>query len=559
MSFEDIATTIIEESIRSAICIDDEFVEPYAESHTETPNYKLAQQLYSAFRKKSCSLDVYTYSISKWDSDKKYVLRNRDLLILDWQLVGNPSHKASLEILREAIDLPSLPFVLIYTNLVDIDEVMLNIISFFATSYRNTSELSELYRNICDKLEDEFEIMDDPDHVFQELKSECKNYLVADANKRTELLEQIEFSLKERLSTDYPTFKRILSVNFNLKKTEDLVILLGVHLNNAVVSDINSIYDVSHIDGANNCLLVNDTIVVIFNKPGAGFSDYLITPENIFKEFANKVNKRPRNFLALLSLEMKNLYRDNAGTMGNGLYKIDETAFFHHQSNLSSNEEFYDFLKSCWQDELALFNYGQNPILFSALNYYKDENAISSKVTDSKSPGKLPKFQEELVKLNHFYSFSKLKRKVNDTIRFGDFFVLSKCREESQMLNFILCITAHCDCSHPDNVHNKFYFVSGYPVSIEEGLEYAENDYYSFFVYNEKPICIKWTGKPFTLYIPSDNNCINDTPIPVNYHQSEHFLIYKATLKENYAQRVANYSFSHASRVGINLVALKLD
>lgn len=558
MSFEAIATNIIQESIRSAVCIDDEFVEPYMSVNTEDYNYLLSKKLFDSFRKNGCSLDIYKYEATKWSEDRTHILKYRDLLILDWQL---PSHEPSLEILKEAIELPSLPFVIIYTNLVDMTEIMLNIFSFFGTPYLTKGELEDLYTKICDKLEDEFEFIENPDNVFRDFIGPCKDFVIAKDDTKKKITEEIDSSLKKRFGTDYSIFKMVISKNFGFKKIEDFITFLGVHLNNALVSASSSTYDISLIDGATNSFLVNDTIIVVFNKqkPTNSSHEDFISPENIYVEFANKVNRRPRNFLALLSLEMKNLYRDNAGTMGNGLYKIDETAFFHHQSNLSSNDEFHDFLKHCWQDELVLFNYGQTPTLFSVLNDYKKASNILNQVRDSKSSGKLPTFQEELAKLNNFYSFSKVKRKPNDRVRFGDLFVLSKCPDESQMKNFILCITAHCDCCHPENVHNTFYFVSGSSVPLDKGLKFAEKEYYSFVIYNGKPICVEWTGKPFTLYISPEKNCIKEEPIPVNYHGSDHYLIHKATLKENYAQRVANYSFSHASRVGINLVVLDLD
>jgi hypothetical protein len=126
-----VANEIIQNAIHSAICVDNAFVEPYSDAviggDKETP-----KKLFESFRKSNCSLDIYRYlDMSKWERDREYVLGNRDLLILDWELTGDPPFRDALKILWEAVKLPSLPFVLIYTQEPNISLIELNIHSVF--------------------------------------------------------------------------------------------------------------------------------------------------------------------------------------------------------------------------------------------------------------------------------------------------------------------------------------------------------------------------------------------------------------------------------------------
>ena len=113
---------------------------------------------------------------------------------------------------------------------------------------------------------------------------------------------------------------------------------------------------------------------------------------------------------------------------------------------------------------------------------------------------------------------------------------------------------------------NTFYFAKGQVVeqgSIEKELKRSEEVFVSYLPNN---VVIRWNnssdkGKP--IYI---------TPIPLTLPQStikdEHISAYRlkahisnkekllfnyvATLKQTYAQRIANHAFSHSIRVGIS-------
>lgn len=561
MSFESVAKEIVRDSIRSAVCVDNAFVEPYTDP-IEGDDEETPKKLYHSFREEDCNLDIYRYEdISKWKLDKEYILTNHDLLILDWELTGDPPFKDALEILWEAINLPSLRFVVIYTQEQDTLDIELNIRSFFGVSYVDMSERRSKYDKFCDKLEDEFD--NDVSRLFKSLVPECKEYILK--NQKT-VRNNLIYTIEKHCETedlDYGIFMKNMVIYgksiLGISKIENLFEFIGFYFENTLVNIKGNSFQILKIEDDKQSFLINNTTVTIFKKPKTSDpnGEIVISPEEVYSHFSESIYKRPSNFLALLALEMKNVYRENSGNIGSELYDINEFAFFHHQENLDSEDDFYDFLRNCWKDQLSAFNFLYNPKLFSVLGEYKSKINYDTEIENHRVD-KIESFRKELVKLNYQYSFLKIKRKENDRIHFGDLFLLSKNENENQSRGFILNITPHCDCLHTENVKNKLFFVFADKISIEDGLNCAEKGFHSFLIYKNEPLCIKWNGKPFTLYIPEDNNNISK-PIQVKYHDLEHYLHYVATQKDNYTQRIANEAFSHASRVGVELAGFKIE
>lgn len=557
MSFDSIAKVIVRDSIRSAVCVDNAFVEPYAEKHAGDDE-KTPQKLLESFRKENCSMNICRYDKSNWIEVKDFVLSNRDLLILDWELIGDPPFKDALEILNEVVNLPSLPFVVIYTQESDLSIVEMNILSFFGPPFASTAERKNKYDEICDKLEDESELVD-PNRLFRTLHSDCKEFVLLEQN-RSEISKNIVTSIRTFVNDDnfgsvMKDIKKVVKEILEIKNLDDFFQFLGFYYENTLVNINNNPVNLSRIPGIKHSFIINGTLISIFVKRAIAKTgdESAISPEEVYTRFAEGIYKRPNNFLALLVMEMKTLYKENSAIIGRELYDIDELAFFHYQKNLETGDDFYDFLRNCWKNQISSFNVIQHPKLFSILDEYKTKYNIEEKIENCKQ-NKLEYLQKELVKLNFQYSFVQSERKDNDIVRFGDLFSLSIKKEK---IGFLLCITPHCDCLHCDNIKNKFYFVFGHDnTSIKDGLKSAEQGCYSFIVRDKKPICIQWSRKPFTLYVPQDRNNITN-PIQVEYHGSGHLLDYIASQKENYTQRIANAAFSHASRVGVELASLK--
>ncbi len=117
MSLEEIAKKVIKNAIRSAICIDDEYAPPYPQEDSKL-NTEEPFKLYHSFREKGhCDLDIYHFESVEESWKPDYMIPNKDLVILDWELdKGGNKFDSTLLILKDIVESGKIPFVLIYTN-----------------------------------------------------------------------------------------------------------------------------------------------------------------------------------------------------------------------------------------------------------------------------------------------------------------------------------------------------------------------------------------------------------------------------------------------------------
>lgn len=250
--------------------------------------------------------------------------------------------------------------------------------------------------------------------------------------------------------------------------------------------------------------------------------------------------------------------------MGKDLLAVDELAFFHHGRTLDDQEEFYDFLRNNWKHQLASFHLSSDSLIFPVLDKYIRIKRIDEEIDKKLKGNNTEAFRKELAKLNYQYSFYHVKRKEKDFIRFGDIFNLRESASDGEAESYLLNITAHCDCLKPDKTDYHFHFVRGTIALPETALKYATSDDYCFsFFYSDKdkePRCISWEKKPFTIFISKKKRFFSrNTHIKVKIGKKFKYLFYEGTLLENYTQRIANKSFAHASRVGVDLAELKKE
>ena len=121
-----------------------------------------------------------------------------------------------------------------------------------------------------------------------------------------------------------------------------------------------------------------------------------------------------------------------------------------------------------------------------------------------------------------------------------------------------MCITALCDCLYPENIKNNFFFVKGTPAdNLEIPIKKGDDGFKSYI---NKTTCILWTTgdyvKPFQLHLPTTEitDSIIKPLIISNSELNELTLEYVFSLKSSYAQRIANHTFAHPIRVGVDFV-----
>ncbi|MNR09302.1 hypothetical protein D3C85_1254980 [compost metagenome] len=137
-------------------------------------------------------------------------------------------------------------------------------------------------------------------------------------------------------------------------------------------------------------------------------------------------------------------------------------------------------------------------------------------------------------------------------MNFGDVFLKEGTDE------YYMCITALCDCLHPSNVKNNFFFVKGkLAVNLSDAIKTGDSGFKSFL---DKEKCVLWTSgeyiKPVQLHISQTeiNNNILNTSFILNAVLTQLPLKYVFSLKSSYAQRIANHTFAHPIRVGVDFV-----
>ena len=568
MDFDTVAKEIVSDSICSAVCVDNAFEEPYTPTEDpEKDSFKIPKELYESFKAQNCILDIYKYvDLNDWENKKENILRNKDLLILDWELTdGDPPYKDALEILLEAVRTESLPFVYIYTQEIDLNKVVLNICAYF--SGISSEDLRRKYESLCDKLEELPEV-EDAGKLLRGMNEKCKEILIhSDKSKviRKEIFEYLQREQEIDSKEAGRFFVQLCNIGKDVFATnthDDFLKFLGIFLNPSqlrekTVSDI----DIHPVKDEEYAFLIHNTIVKISTKKLStteGIKSDVVSPEEVYSDLSRTIWKRPRNFLALLGLEMRNLYRGRSSVIGKDLNEIDEIAFFKHQKSFEDTDEqerFYEFLKNIWKEELSSFLLDQSPALFSVLDEYKNKNNIEDGLeTLQKNP---KKFIDDLSKLNYYYSVLRFDWKNPRKIRFGDIFSITfeKNGDSEEDYSYLLCITSHCDCLRPQKVEDSLNFVGGKKLKLKKGLEIGDSGCVSYIKANEEIVCIEWRKIPFTIHIAPNGNDISK-PIKCIFSGRDITLDYLATQKENYTQRIANAAFSYASRVGIELVRL---
>lgn len=544
MSFNDVAKEVLKRSIRSAVCIDDEFAPAY--SSAEKLDHETPKKLYDSFRRDGlCDLDIYHFHSISDSWHPEYMLNSKDLLILDWELDGK-RHDSAVEILQQVVSSNKIPLAIIYTATEDLNSVAKTLISSFAPFTVENAQLTfeEIEKQFGYITEDSATF--DLEQTFESLLDLSFEYIYQ-PSQRDQIFNKIISALIENLSiaekqhANVPD-KLIAIIKNKLKAAEGEEIKTFCHLVCAINEEfqVQSLYRIK-LD--NLSFRIGSTTVLIFKKEGLEDG---IKPEELFAAFSEVLITDPHNFLTLLSLEIRDNIREKFSDIGGEFSQVDEKAFFHQMNNYQLDDGSFDekhindFLLSTWTSELYHQLINDELKLIPYLKEFYD--GVKDKLTLDDH------LLNELVKYCEFVSNTKIKNRNNSPLRFGDTF---SCEEQKEI--FFLCITPHCDLVNPkDKLNNNFYFIKGKrEYDLMKALQNVDSDNYhcSFAWFNDKVIAINWICKPLSFYI--ENNDI-DT-LKINYSGRDYDLKHIALVKENFSQRIANKSFGYGYRVGIDI------
>jgi len=306
-----------------------------------------------------------------------------------------------------------------------------------------------------------------------------------------------------------------------------------------------------HIDTENEVINLNNTIITILNK-GEN------SAEKIINRLTEQITSSSNCFMQVLGLDMQNKFYENSSFINTKILNISiNTLLYHRQQLLESisEDEFKNFMLSILleQSKMTLSN--------------SDLDILETSFLDEQSREMEEVSNEEIFLLNTFYNGSILEK---EKLNFGDIFI-----DENNI--YYLCIAPLCDCLHPGNVKNNLFFVKGIrSTNIEKCIESGDSGFKSYI--NEQT-CVYWTPKssvqkkedkqeeddklqeagyikPFQIHIP-DLNFDNDELEGKLFKGGDVKnlkLHYVFTLKNSYAQRIANHAFNHPIRVGVDFV-----
>lgn len=511
---------IVTSSIKSVIFIDEKALENYQKKSLHfISEEELSINLNNNFKKKGISLSVHKFKESDLTDINRldYFFKRRDLVLLDWKLDGNNGEEYSLNLLSKVVKQKHIHFCCIYTSEANYGEIINNISTYFS-GYNK-----EYYDNIIAALD-----------VYKEANEELFNQISFD-NYTTNATLFNNFRVDDG---QLPLLiKQVTNLSDFGKALVQVKYAFSVYHKSDIINPIPS-----HINRTNYTLNINNTIITIIPKTEN-------SAVKILNKLYRQIHKSENCFSQILGLDMQNSFSEQTSFIDRNLLNTSLDTILHHRKELlkrGGDYEFELFIKEILQEQAKLtLNNAELVILESA---FLNRESIKSRKRISDS---------DLSILNTFYNGSFLKNK--DVLNFGDiFYDIDACL-------YYLCITPLCDCLYPENIKNNFFFVSGSKVpNIDLALKTGDGNFKSYI---DEGTCIKWTKpvndwskgdyiKPLQLHIPNPkiiNNNILVQYINEGCHVSSN-LNYVFTLKNQYAQRIANHTFSHPLRVGVDFV-----
>lgn len=570
------AFEILNSSINSAVFIDEKAKDFYSGTpvNSDIVEEKLSEDLFTTFRDNGKSLVVHKFEASNLENPQilDYLFKGRDLILLDWELAGVAGQEHSLKLLNKAVGAPYINFCCIYSSSGNFNEIPLFLDAYF----------SGLNKEEFDVIKITYEYIE-PQEI-QKLWNEN-----GDIN---------DFFATNSIDVSAFPVERVREKSAELILRYIYISLVSEKL--IIPESANIDYEVLHV--GDNSFIINNTFVLTLKKDLNEDSDY----NKLLKRISDIVTKNNGSFFQLLGLEMQSVFNSNERFIDETILKSSTEALFQFRNHINDDKTFGIIIKKLLLEQATL------KLRTAKLELLKEDFLdFKSKELATKEPS-----NEDLFQLNVFHNAVSVKSLNPDDIpnlNFGDVF-------KGSGDDYYLCITALCDCYYPNKIEHNFYFVKGTEFNdIELALRLGDTAFLSFLpngkaVYwgdIEKPelkkikeltlsnsvddskklqsditsqkafidkllhnqeVLNRFLYKPF--YIKPkvynvDNNKLMDNKIRIwditNKYTKEEFdqnlnyfdVEYITTLRNDYAQRIANHAFGHPARVGVDFVKIK--
>ena len=352
MISDDKIREIISSSIINAICIDDEFCAPYEEGDG---NFEIPKSMCASFRDShGCNLDVFHYTTKeKLKPIIDTLFKNRDLLIVDWELSPNDTikYRDTLEIIEKGIASKSLRYIVIYTQSPSIEEIVKTILRYFS-EYKK--DLTTVEDNIIEKL-DEFSnsnLLDDNGDAIWKMLKEGVSGLSLNPEKEKEIKKSINQQFKTKFDSKIQGELCYLIKNLvqeeGFKNINDAMNWLDLHAQCIETFYSCNAYEASLLTP--HSIHIDNTIVIVLQKetnPNGNVIPNSVAPKDVFNKIVDSVSKVKNIRTFIFSILLKNVMNDEIAQWGKNLGNISERALVYHAKSYDDTDEFIQYFSNC--------------------------------------------------------------------------------------------------------------------------------------------------------------------------------------------------------------------
>lgn len=509
---------IIVESISSVICIDEQYIEPYLGKSNKL-NRDFTKKIYEAFTKElNCRTVIYPY---KADDDKWVdFLDKQDLLVVDWQLTNPLDSKRPLDIIDKAIE-KHIQYVCIYTS--NTGSALNEVINLVKSYYLGFSEKE-----------------------------------VKDTATKAGLVGMEEYLIK-RIVTE-PIFTSRKAKDYKNKMRNE-----GVELgadtkgtfDHCAYKEWNKLFCkyVSNPPGFSNfslepdytgdkSIVVEDTYVFFVSKVGEG--DY--NPKTIVETIAKELSEEPKSVFNVLWIYYFTLLRNSIYKKNNLPLRVSANALKYHAKSAiedGGETQYFSNILGIIVDEIVECIYKGQEL--------KPEQEIISEIKAQGSDLQYCSVAKDLMFMNALLNTNNELSVTEHELVLGDVFTAELEIGGVTKTKYFMCISALCDCRNPKclNSLNSYSFIMGDKSDSTFDDGNPEEEILSFVIEGENAFHIDWNNTVFGGYVGKGENRVSrEKVLDVYFEDKKYELKYICSIKDRYAQRVANHAFSWGLRVG---------
>lgn len=527
----EILNKIVNQSIRNVICVDDDFLAPYeAVTEADKEKHLFSKQMYSGISSScECAVTIVPYKQEVDINVINAMMRQKDLLILDWELSKVEDIKKPIEIIDGALS-NNVQYICIYTNTPNLTGICETLRLYYCGFSKSEVE------NVANQCEEQ-----------GLLKDEFATDIIECFERKNGNIKILKDKAKE------------LGVTVNIDGIEEtskkLWYMLYFAWSDKLLPEKNEF--VAYDKGDDGTVLnIDGRLVFIYGKSAEKSGEQIdkILPENIIPSIAKHMVESPNSILDALWLYYFNLFQAALYKRTDFFKNISSDAFFYHASKMFDEEGQDDveiFFKESFKEEMTQRIDVENiaiPDEILQIMVDKGKNIEPANILD------------ELVKLNERITINRSLSNIFHNIGFGDLF---QCvNADNGLCEFWLCITAKCDCRRPEKISNNYIFIGGNRCKNKHAIAEAEKQYFSYADLGNEENCnvvaVKWGSKINSIYI-IDNNVKRGKIIQGNIRDMQKNFKYIGNVKENFAQRMANMAFADGNRVGISLAKMERE